>query len=164
MKNKRTINPQHISQLIEIANNSPYFSLLGMKITETGTGYAKVELDIDNRHMNLFGSVHGGANASLIDTVTYWAAYCDMDEDAGFTTLDVSVTNLAMAKEGKLTAVATAIKQGRSICLCEAVVKDQNDRIIAHGTSKLLVLQGRQTIADALKVAGYDSLPAKYLD
>lgn len=164
MKNKRTINPEHIKQLVSVANNSPYFKLLGMEITETATGYAKVEMNIDSRHMNPFGSVHGGANASLIDTVTYWAAYCDMDEDAGFTTLDVSVTNLAMAKEGKLTAVATAIKQGRSICLCEAVVKDQNDRIIAHGTSKLLVLQGRQTIADALKIAGHDSLPPKYLD
>ena len=164
MANKKKINPEHINQLVEIANSSPYFSLLGMKIVETGTGYAKVEMEIDNRHMNPFGTVHGGANASLIDTVTYWAAYCDMDEEAGFTTLDVSVTNLAMAKEGKLTAVATAIKQGRSICLCEAVVKDQNDRIIAHGTSKLLVLTGRQTVEDALKVAGYDSLPEKYIE
>ena len=69
MENKRKINPEHLSKLINIANNSPYFQLLGMKITETGAGYAKVEMDVDNRHMNPFGTVHGGANASLIDTV-----------------------------------------------------------------------------------------------
>ena len=164
MQNKRKINQEHINKLISLINDSPYFTLLGMKIVDISAGYAKIEMEIDNRHMNPFGSVHGGANASLIDTVTYWAAYYDQDEQVGFTTLDVSVTNLAMAKQGKLTAVATAIKQGRSICLCEAVIKDQTDRIIAHGTSKLLVLQGRQTIADALDVAGYDNLPPKFLD
>ena len=162
---KKKVNPLHIESLMALVNESPYFSLLGIKLVDICPGYAKVELDIDiNKHYNPFGSVHGGVNASLIDTATYWAAYYHQPEDAGFTTLDVSVTNLAMAKEGKLTVHATAIKEGRSVCLCEAVVKDENDRVVAHGTSKLLVLQGRQTIADALKSMGYDNLPEKFAE
>lgn len=165
MEQKKKVNPQHIEQLMALVNDSPYFTLLGIKLKEICPGYAKVELDIDkNKHYNPFGSVHGGVNASLIDTATYWAAYYHQPEDAGFTTLDVSVTNLAMAKEGKLTVHATAIKEGRSVCLCEAVVKDENDRVVAHGTSKLLVLQGRQTIAHALESMGYDKLPEKFID
>ena len=162
---KKKVNSLHIESLMALVNESPYFSLLGIKLVDICPGYAKVELDIDkNKHYNPFGSVHGGVNASLIDTATYWAAYYHQPEDAGFTTLDVSVTNLAMAKEGKLTVHATAIKEGRSVCLCEAVVKDENDRVVAHGTSKLLVLQGRQTIADALKSMGYDNLPEKFAE
>ncbi len=162
---KKKVNPEHIKSLMALANESPYFSLVGIKLVDISPGYAKVELDIDkNKHYNPFGSVHGGVNASLIDTATYWAAYYHQPEDAGFTTLDVSVTNLAMAKEGTLTVHATAIKEGRSVCLCEAVVKDENGRVVAHGTSKLLVLQGRQTIADALKNMGYDNLPEKFAE
>ena len=160
---KKKVNPEHIKSLMDLANESPYFSLLGIRLVDISPGYAKVELDIDKtKHYNPFGSVHGGVNASLIDTATYWAAYYHQPEDAGFTTLDVSVTNLAMAKEGKLTVHATAIKEGRSVCLCEAVVKDENDRVVAHGTSKLLVLQGRQTIAHALANMGYANLPEKF--
>ena len=165
MESRKKVNPQHIEKLMELVNHSPYFSLLGIKLVDISPGYARVELDIDkNKHHNPFGSVHGGVNASLIDTATYWAAYYHQPEDAGFTTLDVSVTDLAMAKEGKLTVHATAIKEGRSVCLCEAVVKDDNDRVVAHGTSKLLVLNGRQTIDHALKNMGYDALPPKFID
>ena len=165
MENRKKVNPVHIEKLMELVNHSPYFSLLGIKLVDICPGYAKVELDIDkNKHYNPFGSVHGGVNASLIDTATYWAAYYHQPEDAGFTTLDVSVTDLAMAKEGKLTVHATAIKEGRSVCLCEAVIKDENDRVVAHGTSKLLVLNGRQTIAHALKNMGYEELPSKFID
>ncbi|MBQ9844718.1 MAG: PaaI family thioesterase [Oscillospiraceae bacterium] len=165
MDKKKKVNPLHIEKLMELVNNSPYFSLLGIRLMDISPGYAKVELDIDkSKHHNPFGSVHGGVNASLIDTATYWAAYYHQPEDAGFTTLDVSVTDLAMAKEGRLTVHATAIKEGRSVCLCEAVVKDDNDRVVAHGTSKLLVLNGRQTIAHALRNMGYEELPAKFIE
>lgn len=165
MENRKKVNPQHIEKLMDLVNQSPYFSLLGIKLVDICPGYAKVELDIDKtKHYNPFGSVHGGVNASLIDTATYWAAYYHQPEDAGFTTLDVSVTDLAMATEGKLTVHATAIKEGRSVCLCEAVIKDEKDRVVAHGTSKLLVLNGRQTIAHALKNMGYEDLPPKFID
>lgn len=159
----RKVNPEHIEKLKELVNQSPFWSHLDMKLVDIAPGYARMEMVIDkNKHYNPFGSVHGGVNAALIDSATYWAAYYHQPEDAGFTTLDVSVTDLAMAREGKLTVHATAIKEGRSVCLCEAVVKDENDRVVAHGTSKLLVLTGRQTIGHALETMGYDKLPEKF--
>ncbi|MBP1552005.1 MAG: PaaI family thioesterase [Oscillospiraceae bacterium] len=165
MEKGKKVNKQHIEQLMELVNQSPFWSHMGMKLVDIAPGYARMEMEIDkNKHYNPFGSVHGGVNAALIDSATYWAGYYHQPENAGFTTLDVSVTDLAMAKEGKLTVHATAIKEGRSVCLCEAVIKDENDRVVAHGTSKLLVLQGRQTIADALKAMGYDQLPDKFCD
>lgn len=161
----RKVNPEHIEKLKTLVNESPFWSHMGMKLVDIAPGYARMEMEIDpQKHYNPFGSVHGGVNAALVDSATYWAGYYHQPEDAGFTTLDVSVTDLAMAKEGKLTVHATAIKEGRSVCLCEAVIKDQNDRVVAHGTSKLLVLQGRQTIADALASAGCDNLPEKFCE
>lgn len=163
--NIRRPNPDHLRCVMDMINSSPYYSLLGMRMVELDNGYARMEMDVDRqRHMNPFGSVHGGAYASMIDCATYWAAYSDQDENAGFTTLDIAVTNLSMCRGGKLTVNARAIKEGRSVCLCEARITDESGKIVSYGTSKLLILQGRQSISDAMRSLGYTELPPKFLD
>jgi len=55
------------------------------------------------------------------------------------------------------------IKVGRSICLAEATVKDADGKLLAHGTSKLMILEETQSVNQALKVMGYKALPPKFL-
>lgn len=78
--------------------------------------------------------------ASIIDTSAYWAAYCEMDEDTGYTSLDVSINNLSMKKDGLIIVEGRTVKRGRSICLCQAVATDEAGKVLAHGTSKLMIL------------------------
>jgi len=158
------INPEHIKALIELINRGPYFELLSLKIRELGVGYSRVEVDLEKKHMNPFGAIHGGVYASIIDTAAYWSAYCELDENAGFTTIDVSVNNLAMVNDGKIIAEGKSLKIGRSICLTEASVKDERGKLLAYGTSKLMVLQGKQSVNRAVEVAGGGVLPPKFLD
>lgn len=159
----KAINPAHIAALLNLINNGPYFQLLGTRVLELAPGHSKVELDLDRKHLNPFGAVHGGVYSSLIDTAAYWAAYCELDEGVGYTSLDVSVSNLAMAKAGKLIACGASIKIGRSICLCEATVKDGNGATLAHGTSKLMILDGRQSVEQAVEAMGGQGLPCKFI-
>lgn len=39
----------------------------GMSLTEVSKGYAKVEMKIEKRHLNVLGTVHGGAIFTLAD-------------------------------------------------------------------------------------------------
>ncbi|MBE5767858.1 MAG: PaaI family thioesterase [Clostridiales bacterium] len=161
----KKINPAHLAAMMSLTNSCPYYRLLGMRIVELGSGYSRVEMDVDmSKHGNPFGSVHGGAYASLIDVAAYWAAYSDQAEDAGMTSLDLAVTNLSMCRGGKLTAHGKAVKEGRSICLSEVTITDDTGKLIAHGTSKLLMLNGRQSAADALRAAGRSEVPPKFLN
>ena len=162
MHEDRKINPRHLERVMRLTNSCPYYSLLGLRIVELGSGYSRVEMDVEEKLMNPFGSVHGGAYASLVDAAAYWAAYCDQDADAGYTSLDLSVTNLSMTRSGKLTATGTAVKEGRSMCLCEVTVRDESEKLVAHGTSKLLILKGRQSITDAMRAAHCPELPDKF--
>ncbi len=159
----KAINPAHIAALLTLINNGPYFRLLGMKVLELAPGHSKVELDFERKHLNPFGAVHGGVYSSLIDTAAYWAAYCELDEGVGYTSLDVSVSNLSMAKTGTLIACGASIKIGRSICLCEATVKDSGGAVLAHGTSKLMILDGRQSVEQAGEAMGGQALPRKFI-
>lgn len=158
------LNPQHIQGLMALLDQAPYFSLLGMRFQAIQPGYCRLTLDLDYlRHGNAFGSIHGGVYSSLLDTVAYWAAYCQMPADQGYTSLDLAVTNLAMARTGTLTAEGRVLRTGRSICLAEATVKSPEGKLLAHGTSKLMLLAGRQALDELLAAAGAPPLPPKFL-
>ena len=163
-KMHNNINPQHINSLMDMINHSPYFKLLGMSVTEMDIGYSKVVIDLEKGHQNHFGVIHGGVYASLIDAATYLSVYCQLDENVGLTTVDLSVNNLYPISKGKLIVEGKSIKIGRTICLAEAYIKDTNNKLIAHGTSKVMVLSDKQSVNHAVKAMGYDKLPEKFLN
>ena len=158
------INPEHINALLNMINRSSYYMLLSMRVCNIDVGYSKVVLDLKKDHINPFGTVHGGVYASIIDTAAYWAAYCELDEDAGFTTIDLTVNNLSMAKDNVIIAEGKSIKIGKSTCLTEATAKDNSGKLLAHGTSKLMVLQGKQSISHAIEAMEHCALPLKFIE
>lgn len=158
------LNPEHIRSVIDLINQGPYFRLLSMEVRKLGQGYCKVEVNLENKHLNPFGGIHGGVYSSLIDTAAYWAVYCDVEEDAGLISLDIKVDNLAPIKEGRLVVEGKRIKAGRSICIAEAVIWDSQGKYLAYGTSKQMVTPGLQTIAQAVSAMGYKPLPPKFVD
>ena len=160
----RKLNPEHIEAVLEVINRGPYFQLLSMKVEELSLGYSKVVVDLESKHLNPFGGVHGGVYTSLIDTAAYWAVYCDMEENAGFITLDVQVDMLSAVQEGWLVVEGSRMKAGQSVCKSAATITDVKGKLIAHGTSKLMVIPGMQTINQAVMALGYPSLPPKFID
>lgn len=100
----KKLNPEHIKAVLDLINQAPYFKLLSMEVRELDFGYCRVEVDLDTKHLNPFGGLHGGVYASIIDTASYWAVYCELEEDVGLISLDLKVDNLATIKYGKLIA------------------------------------------------------------
>ena len=159
----KTVNPDHVKAVLDLINNGPYFRLLSMTVSAMGAGFARVEMDIENKHLNPFGGVHGGVYSSLIDTAAYWAVYCDIEEDSGLISLDLHVDNLAPVQEGHLVVEGKRIKVGKNICLAEAVVIDGEGKYLAHGTSKQMVVPGLQSMAEAVSAMGGEPLPPKFI-
>lgn len=157
------LNPGHVDYIISLMNQSPYFNLLSIVVKDLGFGYSLLEVDIENRHFNPFGGVHGGVYSSVIDTAAYWAAYSELDENAGLISLDLNVNFLAPVKNGKLIVKGQRIKIGKTLCIAEATAFDQENKMVAHGTSKMMVTQNLQTITQAVASAGLTSLPGKFI-
>jgi len=135
-----------------------------MKVCDLGLGYSKVVVDLERKHLNPFGGIHGGVYSSLIDTAAYWAVYCDIEENVGLISLDVKVDNLAPIREGRLIVEGKRIKTGNSICIAEAHITNEHGKHLAFGISKQMVTPGLQTIAQALSAMGCKSLPPKFID
>ncbi|RZB37510.1 MAG: hypothetical protein SRB2_01054 [Desulfobacteraceae bacterium Eth-SRB2] len=157
------INPYHVDSIISLMNKSPYFNLLSIVVKDLDIGYSLLEVDIENRHLNPFGGIHGGVYSSVIDTAAYWAAYCELDENAGLISLDLNVNFLAPVRNGKLIVKGRCIKTGKTVCIAEATAFDQANKMVAHGTSKMMVTQGLQTITQAVASAELTSLPDKFI-
>lgn len=157
------LNPDHVQAVIKAINQGPYFKHLSMPVKEMGIGYSIVELKVGNEHMNPFGGIHGGAYASVIDTAAYWSAYCELDERVGLISIDLKIDYLAPISDGVITTKGRSIKIGKSMCLAEATATDKDGKWLAHGTSKMMVTKGLQTIEDAFSFTSSKALPPKFV-
>ena len=154
----KTTNPEYLKQIIAIVNTCPYFELLSMKLMDVGVGYSSLEIDLAKKHLQPYGMVHGGVFASIIDAAAFWSIYFGIeDPGAGLTTVDLKLNYLEPAVSGKLFARGRQIKVGRTLGYAEAQVVDQSEKVLAHGTSTVIILPGKAIKADP-------PLPAKFID
>ena len=104
--------------------------VVGLDVTEMADGEATVVLEAAERHLNPYGTVHGGAIATLVDTAM-GAAVAAAGSEAPVT-IEMKVTYLEPCKPGKVEARAKVRKRGRRITIVEAEVSQDGD-LVAHG-------------------------------
>jgi len=151
-------NPAYIKRINEIVNTCPYFELLSIKLLDAGAGHSSLEIDLAKKHLQPFGMVHGGVFASIIDAAAFWSIYFEIEDPAaGLTTVDLKLNFLEPATSGKLFARGRQIKVGRTLGYAEAQVVDQTEKILAHGSSTVIILPGKA-------IKGDPPLPAKFID
>lgn len=142
-------NPEYIERVNQLVNRSPYFELLSMKIIDVGPGFSALEIDLSQKHLQPFGFVHGGVFASIVDAAAFWAVFYQIEnQNTGATTVDVKLNYLAPAVSGKLIAKGRQIKLGKTLGYAEAEVTAENGKILAHGTSTLILLPGKGLTSD----------------
>lgn len=133
------LNPEWISEVCYATNQCPYFQLLSMSLKELDIGTSLLEIDLQHKHLQPFGVVHGGVFASIIDAAAFWSVFPEVSQDEGMTTVDLKINYLAPSFEGRLIAKGSKIKLGRTLALGEARVYDIDEKLLAHGVSTLIV-------------------------
>ena len=150
------LNPKYTEAISKILNRSPYFSLLSMKIMDLEWGTSVLEVELQEKHLQPFGFVHGGAIASVLDAATFWAVFPQVKDGMGLTTVEIKVNFLAPVREGKLLAKGRCIKIGKTLALGDATIYDGNGNLLGHGTATMMIVPD-------LKVEGQESLPPKQI-
>jgi uncharacterized protein (TIGR00369 family) len=154
----KRLNPEYVAKVSQFVNSSPYFSLISMKIRDVGIGYSILEIEVAEKHLHPMGQVHGGVFASIVDAATFWAVFSAVeDQNAGATSIDLKLNYLAPASSGKLVAKGRQIRLGKTLGYAEAEVTNESGKLLAHGTSTLMILRGRGLSASP-------PLPPKFLD
>lgn len=138
-----TPNPAYIQALRDSVRDAPYPSLVAMTIASIDLDACRIHIELDRRHLQPFGIVHGGVLATLIDTATFWAGFLRLPEDAGLVNVDLKLNYLKPVTGGLLRAEGRCLRAGRQISVAEASVYDDRNDLVAHGTSTLMALPGK---------------------
>jgi len=152
----KQLNPKHVAAVVKQTNDCPYFRLLSMELKELDWGRSRLELPIQEKHIQFFGVIHGGVCASVLDAAAWWAVYAALDDGVGLTTVEFKLNFLAPVARGRLFAEGRGLKIGKKICLGGASVLDDQGVLVAHGTSTMMVL-------DSFSLPGVHSMPPKFL-
>jgi len=136
----QSVNAAYVENLKATVKNSPYPTHMRMTLDQIDIDRAAVVIQLADCHLQPYGIVHGGVVATIIDTATFWAAFLRLPEADGLVNVDLKLNYLKSIVGGKLIARGNCLRPGRSISYSEASVYDEDENLIAHGTSTLMVL------------------------
>jgi uncharacterized protein (TIGR00369 family) len=117
-----------------------FIALVGAQLPEAVDGEATLTLEVDDRHLNPAGTVHGGMLATLVDT-TMGAAIRSAVDDEVPATSQLSITYLRPGKPGRLLVTARVSKRGENLTVCEADV-EQDGKSLVHALATFALLAG----------------------
>lgn len=116
---------------------------LGFTLAEVDVGKAVFIGEPSDRILNPLGIVHGGYALTLIDSCCGCAAHTTLSAGVGYTTVETKV-NFVRAitpATGQVRAEGKVVSRGRTIITTEGTLTDSNGKLLAHGTSTLMVLR-----------------------
>jgi uncharacterized protein (TIGR00369 family) len=112
-----------------------YFpSLVGLVVEEVRTDYCRMRMPFRPELQQPAGIVHGGAIATLIDSVVVPAIGSAYGQDARYATIDMQIQYLGALVEEDAIGEGWIVQRGRSVVFCEAdVVGATSGRRLARG-------------------------------
>ncbi len=120
-----------LENLVKQGENSPFYKLLKMKIEDVKENYARLSIEIDDRHIQFLERVHGGVIASLADSAAAWAIYGSNDLKGVPVTVEMKINFLKPVKSGRLVAEARNVHKGSRIFVGDVDVRSGRGDLIA---------------------------------
>jgi len=111
---------------------SPFARLVGLGFPDGGP---QCQLKIEDKVLNVYGTVHGGAISTMADVSMGYAVFENLRDDERLTTLEMKINYIAAVSSGLLTAQARLIRRTRNLAVVESRVECGGQLVaIALGT------------------------------
>ena len=108
----------------DAASDETFHHVLGYRVTELRSGYARMEMDVQRRHRNNGDYVHGGVLMTLLDVAALRAGAFDYPQPRQILTLSLSTNFISAALTDTLIAEGFLQRAGRSIYFADSRVSD----------------------------------------
>lgn len=115
---------------------------LGIRYTDAGERFLEAVMPVDSRHHQPMGILHGGATATLAESVASAASGLALTGTGRRPVgLDLTVNHVRSVTGGQIKARAEAAHLGRSTHLWQIRIVDDRDRLIAQAKLLIMVLE-----------------------
>jgi uncharacterized protein (TIGR00369 family) len=108
------------------------------QLGEMERGRTVILADVAEPMHNPMGTVHGGVLCGLADSAMGSAMFTILDDGEGCTNFDLAIRFLRPTRTGHLRAEGRILKEGRTICVAEALITDQDGELVARADSSFL--------------------------
>ena len=133
-----------IEDLIGFDNNN-LAGHLGMQFTEIGPDYLKATMPVDQRTMQPYGLLHGGASVALAETIGSIGAALVIDP-VQFICVgqEINANHLRPVRTGKIvTGVAKPLHMGSSSHVWDIKIYDEEEKLICVSRITVAILKKR---------------------
>ncbi len=123
---------------LDLAQKTPYYSFLGFKILEVGEGFCKMLLPYRKEVTHPYAFVHGGAIASLLDSVGVMATLTLVDQSRRVSTCEIKV-NFIKPSDSDIIAEGKVLHFGKRTSVVEAAAYMRDGALVAKSLSTVVI-------------------------
>ncbi|MFN2490987.1 MAG: PaaI family thioesterase [Actinomycetota bacterium] len=117
---------------------------LGIHTVEATPDRVVTEMEVGPKVLQPFGIMHGGASAVLAESAASLGAYLSADPPRMHALgIELSVSHLKALTSGKVRAVATPLRRGRTIQVWTIALADQDGNAVAAARCTLAIRPAR---------------------
>jgi uncharacterized protein (TIGR00369 family) len=121
---------------------APFFKTISMKLERTGNEGSRLRIQADDRHKNVWGTIHGGVIASLADATCGLSIIPALNDNEMIMTAGLQVQYFAPVKNGDLIGHGILIRRGKRLAYAEATIFDDHGNLIAKGSASFMIMNG----------------------
>ncbi|MCZ2298417.1 MAG: hotdog fold thioesterase [Chitinophagales bacterium] len=115
--------------------------LLDIHFTEIGNDFLKATMPVDNRTIQPYGLLHGGASATLAETVGSVASALIINREKQMCVgLEINANHIRSARNGLVTAIAKPLHLGATTHVWDIKITDEKEKLICVSRLTVAVL------------------------
>jgi 1,4-dihydroxy-2-naphthoyl-CoA hydrolase len=104
---------------------------IGIEFTELGENYLKARMPVDQRTVQDYGILHGGASATLAETVGSIASAMVLNPETHYCVgLEINANHVRSVRAGYVTAVATPLHLGASTHIWDIRILNDQEKLV----------------------------------
>ncbi|MFO7528885.1 MAG: hotdog fold thioesterase [Marinobacter sp.] len=118
----------NLEQMME-ASRKTAVGHMGIEYLEVGDNYVKGRMPVDERTVQPFGILHGGASVVLAETLGSMAANCCLKDPGTVAVgLDINANHIRPVSKGWVYGTATALHIGRATQVWEIRIENEEGK------------------------------------
>ena len=135
---KKGLNPDVLNGFAKDTMND----FIGIRFTEVGENYIKATMPVDHRTKQAYGLLHGGASATLAETVGSVGSAMVIDPEQFICVgVEINANHLKAVRDGFVTATALPLHLGASSHVWEIKIVDAQENLTCASRLTVYVIR-----------------------
>lgn len=138
-------NPDVPLQRIQELGKNTMSEHLGIEFIERGDDFMKARMPVDHRTVQPYGLLHGGASATLAETIGSLSSALVVDHKRyRVVGIEINVNHIKSARSGWVTAICSPLHLGKSTHVWDIKIRNEDDELVAVSRLTVAVIKNRE--------------------